>query len=62
MGVLAINGGEPLCKASFFRWPYATESDANVLEEVKKSGYYGSFGIQSRTFSERFAALNGAKY
>ena len=36
MGVLAING-ESLCARRAFRWPYATESDANVLEEVKRA-------------------------
>ena len=63
MGVLAINGGEPMAsKARFVSWPFAKETDEKVLEDVKNSGYYGGFGNQSKVFSKRFAEMNNAKY
>lgn len=62
MGVLAINGGKPVCDKRFFGWPYSDENDEIKIKEVYESKEYGVFGTQSQTFSKRFAELNDAKY
>ncbi len=59
---LAINGGEPVRKKEFPRWPVYGKEDKAALIEVLESRKWGTLGPRAREFQEKFAAFAGAKY
>jgi dTDP-4-amino-4,6-dideoxygalactose transaminase len=65
VGKLAITGGEPLRKAPFTQWPFATKDELNALEDVLTSSRWGGQpfpGKHAATFAKKFAELHTAKY
>lgn len=60
---LAINGGHPVRTAPFPAWPVADEREERLLLEVLHSGKWSALqGDKVRTFQERFAAYQGARF
>ena len=62
MGVLAINGGEPVRRKPFPSWPVYGEEELNALREVLESGFWGIGGKKKEEFEREFAAYHDAKY
>ena len=65
MGKLAITGGEPLRKAPFTQWPFATKDEMAALEDVLSSSKWGGQpfpGKHAQAFATKFAEVHTAKY
>ena len=65
MGKLAITGGEPLRKAPFTQWPFATKDEMAALEDVLTSSKWGGQpfpGKHAQAFATKFAEVHTAKY
>ena len=63
MAKLAINGGIPVRKAPFPKWPQWTEAERRNLLEVLESGkWFRFYGDKVAEFEKRFAAYHGGKY
>ncbi len=62
MGKLAINGGEPVRKKQFPRWPVFDEREYEALKEVLESGVWGIGGLKKLKFEKAFAEYQHAKY
>ena len=59
---LAINGGEPVRKEPFPKWPVWDESDVQVLTDTLRSARWGIGGEEVSEFEQAFAAFQSAKY
>ncbi|HLU37480.1 MAG TPA: DegT/DnrJ/EryC1/StrS family aminotransferase, partial [Thermomicrobiales bacterium] len=60
---LAIEGGAPARPGSWPSWPVFGEREEELLLEVLHSGNWSELtGDKVATFTERFAAFQGAKY
>jgi dTDP-4-amino-4,6-dideoxygalactose transaminase len=62
---LAINGGKPVRKRPFPKWPPYDKSEERYLLDVLHSHNWGGFPAPNRyasMFAEKFAAYHGAKY
>lgn len=60
---LAIKGGSPVRSKPFPRWPIWDAHEQHNLQDVLKSGKWGSaHGEQTRTFESEFAIYQDAKY
>jgi len=58
MAVLAVNGGEPVIKSRFPRWPICEDSDIESVERVLRSGRWEWFsGTRVAEFEKRFAGF-----
>ncbi|MEM2341235.1 MAG: DegT/DnrJ/EryC1/StrS family aminotransferase [Candidatus Bathyarchaeia archaeon] len=62
MAKLALNGGEPVRKKPFPKWPIFDEREMKALKEVLESGFWGIGGSRKSEFEEKFAAYQHAKY
>ena len=65
MGKLAITGVEPLRKAPFTQWPFATKDEMAALEDVLTSSKWGGQpfpGKHAQAFATKFAEVHTAKY
>ena len=64
MGVLAMNGGEPVRTKPFPTWPISDDREVRALEEVCRSGKWGgtAAGVKVAEFEKEFAAFQDAKY
>ncbi|MFN8484051.1 MAG: DegT/DnrJ/EryC1/StrS family aminotransferase [Anaerolineae bacterium] len=63
MHKLAIDGGVPVRTRPFPAWPVWDEREERELLEVLHSGKWGMFaGSKVKTFEERFAAFQGARF
>ena len=64
--MLAINGGEPLRKKPWSKWPIFDETELKELEEVLKSGFWGGgvgrSGPKEEEFEKKFSSYHGCKY
>lgn len=60
---LAIDGGQPVRPHPFPAWPVFDEREERALLEVLHSGSWGIFGGDKvRTFAQRFAEFQGARF
>ena len=60
---LAIKGGSPVRSKPFPQWPIWDAHEQHNLQDVLKSGKWGSaHGEQTRTFESEFAIYQDAKY
>lgn len=62
MKKLAINGGEPVRKKPFPKWPIFGEEELQMLKDVLYSGVWGVGGEKKKEFEWRFAELQNAKF
>lgn len=63
MQKLAIDGGQPVRRDPFPKWPIFGELEQNLLLEVLNSGLWGGTGrVKLPIVEERFAKLHGAKH
>jgi len=62
MGKLAINGGEPIRRKPFPKWPIFDEKEYKALKEVLESGVWGIGGSIKPKFEKVFAEYQHAKY
>ncbi len=63
MAKLAINGGTPVKKKPFPKWPVWGDAELANLKQVLESGKWGSMqGNMVKTFAEKFAEYHQAKY
>lgn len=62
MSKLAINGGNPIRQKPFDSWPKGNEEEISRLENVLKSGRWGTLGAEATKFAERYASYCGTKY
>ncbi|MFN8500108.1 MAG: DegT/DnrJ/EryC1/StrS family aminotransferase [Anaerolineae bacterium] len=63
MDKLAIDGGAPVRTHPFPTWPIWDEREERELLDVLHSGRWGMFaGSKVKTFEERFAAFQGARF
>lgn len=62
MSVLALNGGKPVRKSDFPKWPIKNEKEIIKLKEVWESGKWGVYSEYTKEFEEKFAKKFGAKY
>lgn len=65
MGKLAISGGKPVRQAPFTKWPMAAEEEAQALQHVLNSSFWGGQpfpGKCATEFAKKFAALHTVKY
>lgn len=62
MAKLAIDGGEPIRKKPFSKWPVWDESEANALKSVLESGVWGIGGSKVPEFEQKFASYVGVEY
>lgn len=65
MAELAMLGGRPVREKPFPRWPETGEKEKEALHLVLQGGNWGGYpspNTNARLFSERFAALHGARY
>ncbi|HDD64577.1 MAG TPA: DegT/DnrJ/EryC1/StrS family aminotransferase [Firmicutes bacterium] len=61
MGKLAINGGEPVRKKPWPKWPVFGEEERKNLLSVFESGKWW-YGEKVREFEEKFASFQDARY
>ena len=60
---LAIDGGRPIRSSPFPEWPISDRREEKLLLEVLHSGKWSELtGDKVKTFQERFAAYQGARY
>lgn len=60
---LAIDGGEPVRRTAFPKWPVFDEREERQLLEVLHSGEWGALkGGKTAEFQARFAAYQGARF
>src|ERR1051325_8264656 len=62
---LALLGGEPVRRRPFSPWPQFSRSDIERLVRVVESRHWGGFPLPTplaAEFSDRFAAMHGARY
>ncbi|MGB9599337.1 MAG: DegT/DnrJ/EryC1/StrS family aminotransferase [Myxococcota bacterium] len=62
---LAINGGRPIRKRPFPKWPHYDKSEERYLLDAFHSHNWGGFpspNKYARLFAEKFASYHGAKY
>lgn len=62
MAKLAIDGGEPIRKTPFPRWPVWNESEFEALRNVLESGVWGVGGSKVPEFEQKFASYVGVEY
>jgi len=65
MAKLALNGGRPVRRKPFPKWPVFDESERKALIRVLKSRSWGGYpapNTEARAFAERFAAYHDARY
>lgn len=62
MEKLAIDGGEPIRKKGFYRWPVWDESEISALKEVLESGVWGVGGSKVPEFEQKFAEYVGVEH
>lgn len=62
MAKLALNGGEPVRKKPFPKWPIFSEKEMKALKDVLESGFWGVGGSRKKEFEEKFAAYQHAKH
>jgi len=63
MAKLAINGGAPVKKKPFPKWPVWDHHELNNLKEVVESGKWGSMqGDKVKTFTAKYAEYHQAKH
>lgn len=62
MSKLAINGGEPLRKKPFPKWPIFDQKEIDALEETCKSSLWGLGGTKTIEFEQKFAQYQDAQY
>jgi dTDP-4-amino-4,6-dideoxygalactose transaminase len=65
VGKLAITGGEPLRRAPFTQWPFATKDEMAALQDVLTSSKWGGQpfpGKHAQAFATKFAEVHTAKY
>jgi dTDP-4-amino-4,6-dideoxygalactose transaminase len=61
MGILAVNGGEPMRTQPFPSWPvFGAEEEKNLLEVLHSGNWW--YGQRVREFERRFAEFQNAKY
>ncbi len=62
-GRLAVDGGEPVRRKAFPKWPVYGEQEERLLLEVLHSGEWGALkGSKTAEFQRRFAAYQGARF
>jgi dTDP-4-amino-4,6-dideoxygalactose transaminase len=61
MAHLALNGGEPVCKAAWPRWPIWGDEERVGLSSVLESGEWW-YGKRVAEFEARYAEFQGARY
>lgn len=60
---LAKNGGQPFKTKPFHDWPYATNRELQLIEEVVKSGkWWRMNGSKVEEFEKKFAEMHNAKF
>jgi len=60
---LAINGGTPVRKTPWPKWPMVTDDDVNAVANAVRSGKWSSnLGEEVRQFESEFAAYNNVKH
>ena len=60
---LALNGGSPVRTSPFPAWPVFNQREEKLILEVLRSGNWSILsGDKVRTFQERFASYQGARY
>ncbi len=62
MAKLAIDGGEPIRKKPFPKWPVWDENEVNALKNVLESGVWGVGGSKVPEFEQKFASYVGVEY
>lgn len=62
MAKLAIDGGEPIRKKPFPKWPVWDESETNALKSVLESGVWGIGGSKVPEFEQKFASYVGVEH
>ncbi|MFN3621844.1 MAG: DegT/DnrJ/EryC1/StrS family aminotransferase, partial [Nitrososphaerales archaeon] len=62
MGKLAINGGEPVRRKPFPRWPYFDEDEVKEVLESLREGSWSAGSAKIRLFEEEFSAFHHARY
>lgn len=63
VSTLALLGGQPTRTKPFPAWPVADEAEVKALEQVVRSGKWGSLhGAQVREFETAFAGYQNAEY
>jgi len=62
MARLAVNGGEPVRRKPFPKWPVYDERELKALRGVLESGVWGVDGERQREFERRFASYQDAQY
>lgn len=62
MGRLAINGGKPVRKKEWPKWPMHSERELELITEVTKSGNWSFDGPKELEFAKKFASYCGVKY
>jgi dTDP-4-amino-4,6-dideoxygalactose transaminase len=61
--VLAINGGTPVRKNPWPKWPVVTDDDVNAVANAVRSGKWSSnLGEEIHQFENEFAAYNSVKH
>ena len=64
--MLAINGGEPLRKKPWPKWPVFDDSELKELEEVIESRFWGGgvgkSGPKEEEFEKKFSSYHGCRY
>jgi dTDP-4-amino-4,6-dideoxygalactose transaminase len=60
---LAINGGTPVRKSPWPKWPVVTDDDVNAVANAVRSGKWSSnLGDEIHQFENEFAAYNNVKH
>ncbi len=62
MSKLAIDGGEPIRKKPFPKWPVWDENEVNALKNVLESSVWGVGGSKVPEFEQKFASYVGVEY
>lgn len=62
MSVLAIKGGNPFRIERFPNWPQYGEKELAALENVLKSGIWGTLGSEADKFEKAYAAYQHSNY
>lgn len=62
MNQLAINGGEPVRRGPFARFPAFDEKELSALREVLESGVWGGYNPKVKEFEEAFTRFQGSSF
>ncbi len=60
--ILAINGGKPVRKRPFPKWPVHDQHEVNALTRVARSGNWSYVGPLEIEFAQKFAKFQDAAY